>query len=118
VTRWGNRTQLGIELPTATYSLEALAEEVVLARRAHAAAPNAADRLRVDAAVQQQAGAALEDAFGQQIVGLQQAAAHRRTHKTWCNFYGPLFFGEQPMPAASRGTPSEDGAGMNTTTDE
>ncbi len=59
---------LEIEPPTATYSLEALAAEVAPARRACVSIPSAADRLNVDAAVQQQAGAALEDAFGQRIV--------------------------------------------------
>lgn len=103
--------QLGIEPPTATYSLEALEAEVVLARRAGASIPNVADRLSVDAAVQQQAGAALEDTFGERILDAQQAARQRRTHKTWRSFYGPLLLNERSTPEPYEGTPREDGAG-------
>ncbi len=38
----------------------------------------------------------------------QQAAAHRRTHTTWRNFYGPLLLGERPRPELERSTPHED----------
>jgi hypothetical protein len=100
--------QLGIEPPTATYALEALAEEVALARRACTSIPDTADRLKVDATVQQHAGAALEDTFGERILDPQQAAAYRRTHTTWRNFYAPLFFGERSTPESYERTPSED----------
>jgi len=100
--------QLGIDPPTATYSLEALAEEVALARRACASIPDAADRLHVDASVQQQVGAALEDTFGERILDAQQTAAHRRMHKTWRSFYGPLLLGEPPTPDLDKSMPHED----------
>jgi hypothetical protein len=73
---------MGIDPPTATYTREALEAEVMLARRARATIPDAADRLKVDTASQQHAGAALEDTFGQRIVDSQQESRHRRTHTT------------------------------------
>jgi hypothetical protein len=55
-----------------------------------------------------QAGAVVEDAFGDPIHPGQQAAAHRRTHKTWRNYYAPVFFGERPAPTPNQSTLSED----------
>lgn len=118
--------QLGIEPPTATYGVEELEEEVALARRAyHALAQQQAsalwskllqttpapDPFKLDAAFQlaaQQAGAALEGTFGERILNVQQAAAHRRTHKTWRSYYAALFFGEHPTPEPSSSTPSDE----------
>jgi len=110
--------QLGIDPPTATYAIEELEQEVALARRAHASIPHAPDRLNVDAAVQQQAGAALEDAFGDPIPDTQQEAAYRRTHKTWRSYYAPVFFDERQTPEAEQSTLSEDRAGTGDTINE
>lgn len=101
--------QLGIDPPTATYTLEALEEEVTLARRALATTPYAADRLKVDVTIQQQASAAQEDACGERIRDAQHVTAHHRTHTTWRSFYPPLFFNEGLKPPTVYGiTPSED----------
>lgn len=104
--------QLGIDPPTATYSIEDLAEEIALAQRAYQTLAHhqasalwskllqttpASDPFKVDAAFQraaQQAGAALEGPFGERILDAQQEAAHRRTHKTWRHYYGPFFFSD------------------------
>jgi len=102
--------QLGIDPPTATYALEDLEVEVTLARRASASITSLHDYLTDADAVQQaaqQAGAVVEDAFGEPVPDSQHAA-HRRTHKTWRSFYGPLFFGERPAPKSYQSTPSED----------
>jgi hypothetical protein len=92
--------QLGIEPPTATYTLEALEEEVALARRAaHLPAVEGQaqfDSLPFDAPPQ---------------------GGDHRSRKTWRNFYGPLFFGDRPPPESDESTPSEDGAGTGDTTD-
>ncbi len=83
--------QLGIEPPTATYTLEALAEEVTLARRATelpvADQPADIDSLPFDALLE---------------------GGHHRSHKTWRNFYAAVFFGERPTPAPYGNTPRED----------
>jgi hypothetical protein len=103
--------QLGIAPPTATYGIKDLESEVALARRASASITSLPDYLTDAAALQQaaqQAGAVVEDAFGDPIPDGQQGAAHRRTHKTWRNFYGPLFFGERPTPTPNQSTLSED----------
>lgn len=128
--------QLGIEPPTATYGVEELEEEVALARRAHQAfaaqqasalwhklleTTPASDPFKVDAAFRlaaQQAGAALEGTFGERILDAQQEAAYRRTHKTWRNYYAPVFFNERLMPEPYRSTPSGDGASTANTTDD
>jgi len=128
--------QLGIEPPTTTYTLEALEEELTVARRAyHAFAAQqasalwsklhqttpASDPLKVDVAfllAAQQVGATLEGTFGERILDAQQEAAYRRTHKTWRNFYGPLFFDEQPTPESYRSTPSQNRAGAGDTNGE
>ncbi len=81
---WNERkhvhAQPGIDPPTAAYILEALAEDVALARRGCTSMPNPADRLKVDATVQHQAGAAVEDAFGKPTPDVHQEAAHHRRH--------------------------------------
>jgi hypothetical protein len=68
--------QFGIEPPTATYGIEELAEEVVLARHAMelpvADRPADIDSLPFDAPPE---------------------PPHRRSHTTWRNVYGLLFFG-------------------------
>ena len=103
-----SQAQLGLEPLTATYTPEALAEKIALARRAHTATPHVADCLTMDTASQQHAGASLEDSFGERILDGQQDTTHRRTHTTWRNFFGPLFFSEQPTPKLYRSTPHED----------
>ncbi len=75
--------QLGIEPPTATYTLEALEEEVALARRA--------------AQQPAQEGQAQFDALAFDV---PPESGDHRSRKTWRNFYAPLFFGERLSSAA------------------
>ena len=128
--------QLGIEPPTATFTVEELEQELALARRAYQAFAGqqafaiwsklghmtvASHQSLIDPTFQraaQQAGAALEGTFGERILDAQQEAAHRRTHKTWRSYYAPLFFDERPRPEPSVGTPSEDDASTGDTTDD
>ncbi len=83
--------QLGIEPPTATYRLEALAEDGALARRAT------------------HQPAVLEQADFDSIPfdALPDGGDHR-SRKTWRNIYGPLFFGEPRTPKLYGSTPHED----------
>jgi hypothetical protein len=68
---------LGLEPPTATYILEALVEEVTLARRAA-----------------QQPAVKEQGQFDSMPVDAPPEPPHRRPHTTWRNVYGPLFFSE------------------------
>jgi hypothetical protein len=72
--------QLSIDPPTATYTREALAEDVMLARRAGASATNASHHLNVAAAFQRaahQAGAELKAEVERRTLDAQQNAVHR-----------------------------------------
>ena len=73
--------QLGIAPPTATYGIEELEEEVTLARRA-TELPVVERRVDIDSL-----------AFNAPPEG-----GHRRSHKTWRNFYTAVFFDDQPTP--------------------
>ncbi len=93
--------QLGIEPPTATYTLEALEEEVALARQAaqQPAVPGQAnfDNLPFDTPTE---------------------GGDHRSHKTWCNFYAALFFGDRSVPVAYGSKPGKDSAGTGLIIDE
>jgi hypothetical protein len=101
--------QLGIEPPTATYTLEALEEEVALARRA----------------VQQPAVPG-QIQFDSIPFDAPPEGGDQRSRKTWRNFYARIFLPEQlkpepfvmdtpipfppeqPIPEPYMNTPSED----------
>ncbi len=83
--------QLGIAPPTATYGVEELEEEVALAR--HAA---------------QQPAVAGQAEFDNLPFDAPPEGGHRRSHKTWRNFYAVLFLNERPTLESGQSTPSED----------
>lgn len=92
--------QLGLNPPTATYTLEALEEEVALARRA----------------AQQPATERRTDVNSMPFDAPPEGGDHR-SRTTWRNFYAPLFFGERP-PTSYESTPREDSAGTGDTIDQ
>ncbi len=93
--RWDERAQLhqqlGIDPPTATYILEALAADVAFARRAaqQPTVPGHAhfDRLPLDAL---------------------PTGGQRRRHTTWRTFSAAVCVGNRPPPAPSGNTPRAD----------
>lgn len=91
--------QLDIEPPTATYTLEALEEEVTLARRAaqQPAVPGQAE-------------------FDSLPFDVPPEGGDHQNRKTWRNFYAPLFFGKRPKLESERGTLNEDRMGTDNST--
>lgn len=90
--------QLGIDPLTATYTLEALEEEVIRARRA-------AQQPAIEGQAQ----------FDSLPFDAPPEGGDHRSHKTWRNFYAAVFFGDQPIAELDRSTPSENGAGTGDT---
>jgi len=80
--------QLGIEPPTATYSIEDLESEVALARRA----------------AQQPAVEGQAQLINSMPFDAPPEPPHRRSHKTWRNFYAAIFFNDRPTHAADDAT--------------
>jgi hypothetical protein len=76
--------------PTASYTIEDLEAEVILARRA-------AHQPAVDG----------HAAFDSMPFDAPPEGGDHRSRKTWRNFYAALFFGDRPTPAPYGNTPRE-----------